>query len=187
MPVKWRGFHIPIIILSLLGGLALFFGGQFLYNKYNYEQPLENIFSNNEYVQSYNIEKKSGTVHIDIEIKPNGDVNIAQVYKTLYQDSKDVLGRENFTIALNDNPDSDLQAAWEKSQYFVHQAIMLGNFPEMAEQIENFTAENNAIAKVYVEHENIYVQMYKENGHNLLRVISRRNNNAITTGGGAND
>lgn len=172
--MKWQGFHIPIIILSLLGGLALFFGGQFLYIKYNVEQPLERIIASSEYVQEYQIEEKAGVILIEVEFAPGSQVNIAESYNNLHQQSKEILGRKSFDIELKDKPDTDLEDAWRRSQYSIHQSIMLGNFPEMAEEVEKYAEEKNAFAKVYVDHDNIYVQMYKDDGHNLLRVVARQ-------------
>ena len=53
--MNWYGLKIPIIIASLLAGMALFFAGQYLYQKYNYNDPLNRYLSSNQAIEEYNV------------------------------------------------------------------------------------------------------------------------------------
>ncbi|MBM7854472.1 uncharacterized protein (DUF1697 family) [Desulfohalotomaculum tongense] len=173
--MEWHGLRVKIIIAAFIGGLVLFFGGHFLYHKYNVEQPLkDDIVKNNSAVQDLVIEKDAGVVHITVDVK-KGNFDIMALYKNISQKAKMVLDGQPFVIEFKDNPDAHLEDIWRQSQYVVHQAIMQGNFPEMVAVIERIAGQHKVKAKVYVDHDNVYIQLVKEDGHNLLKVVSRQN------------
>jgi hypothetical protein len=174
MTMQWHGLRVQIIILSLIGGLLLFFGGQFLYNKYNVEKPLEELINDNQYVQQVAIEKTAGITYLEVKLK-NEDVNIAELYEELYLQTGNLLKNETFEIKFVDKPDKQLNDLWQSNQYYVYQAIMQGNFPEMVDNIVKTAADANIKAEVYVNNENVFVQLTKENGSNLLRIVPRQN------------
>lgn len=133
--MKWQGFRISIIILSLLVGLALFFGGQFLYQKYKIALPLEEMIRSNEAIQTFSIQKESDSVQVIIKLNSN-DGSIVAVYQDLYRNISTILEPQSFVIKFEDHPDSELKSIWYQNQYIVHQAIMQGNYVEMAAEIK---------------------------------------------------
>ncbi len=173
---KWNGLSIPVVILSLIVGLLVFFGGQFIYNKYNYVNPLKNVIENKDYVQQYNIEKEDQNLNITVQFKDTAEnLDFIEMYQDLSLNIENVLPKKQFAIEIKDNPDQDLKQIWRKSQFAVEEAIMCGNFTEMAAQIEKLAAENKIQADVYVDHNSIYVQFKKNDGHNLFKVVNRQN------------
>lgn len=184
--MKWSGLHIPIIVISLLGGLLLFFGGQFLYNKYNVEKPLVELISNNSAVSNVEMQKNATGIKIEVDLKDTV-TNIAEVHEELYQAASGILGQQPFKLEFEDNPDQELEQVWRQTQYYVHQAIMLGNFPEMAKNIQGLATAEDVQSLVYVTGSNIYIQLTKEDGHNLIKIVPRQNlmmTGQVAPGGG---
>lgn len=184
--MKWNGLRIPIIIASILIGLLIFFGGQFLYNKYNVEKPLEELINNNDAVSDVHMKKDVSGIYLEVELK-KGVTNVAEVYEELFQDASAILGRQPFKLTFKDNPDAKLTEVWRQSQYYVHQAIMQGNFPEMAKKITDIAEGEGLNAKVDVTESNVYIQLTKEDGHNIIAVVARQNfmvTGRVAQGGG---
>ncbi|MTI79435.1 MAG: hypothetical protein FH758_00930 [Firmicutes bacterium] len=173
--MEWRGLRLHIIITAFVVGLIIFFGGQFAYNKYNVEKPLEEISTNNTKLNDVEIkENNDGTTEIIVNVQDStGD--LLELYNYVYEEASGVLGNKSFSIKFEDNPDQELLEVWRQSQYIVHQSIMQGNFPEMVDVIKEKAKEQNAEAKIYVDLENVYVQLTKEDGHNLLKIVPRQN------------
>ncbi|MCL0081045.1 hypothetical protein M1N64_02295 [Peptococcaceae bacterium] len=172
--MKWQGFCIPIIILSLLVGLALFFGGQFLYQKYKIALPLEEMIRSNEAIQTFSIQKESDPVQVIIKLNSN-DGSIAAVYQDLYRNISTILEPQSFVIKFEDHPDSELKSIWYQNQYIVHQAIMQGNYVEMAAEIKKTVQKSNVDVRVDIDHDNIYIQLAKDDGHTLFKIVARQN------------
>ncbi|MEG6615687.1 hypothetical protein V6C27_04500 [Peptococcaceae bacterium 1198_IL3148] len=173
--MEWRGLRIPIIILALLIGLILFFGGQFLYNKYNIEKPLEELIMENKSVQQVTIDEKADITVIEIKLKDEG-INSAELYQEIYFEASKVLKNQSFRISFVDNPDQQLYQLWQRSQYYIHQAIMQGNFPEMVDNIEKMATEAQVNAEVYVSGDNIFIQLFNEHTNkSLIRIVARQN------------
>lgn len=172
--MKWNGLRIPIIIMSILGGLLIFFGGQFLYNKYNVEKPLERIINDNVAVAEVTVEKNATGYYLEVRLR-DGITEVAQVYEELYQDCKATLGRQPFKLTFKDNPDAQLNEIWRQSQYHVHQAIMQGNFPEMADNINSIATAAGVKAQIDVTDNYVFIQLTKEDGHKIIAVVARQN------------
>ncbi|MBO8138819.1 MAG: hypothetical protein H0Z40_11995 [Desulfotomaculum sp.] len=172
--MEWRGLRVKIIMAAFMCGLLIFFGGQILYDKYNIEKPLKEITENNKNIKDIVIEKKDKVLLLSVEMQKNNSEFI-ELYYDVYRQAERVLGNKEFVVRFKDNPDKQLKEIWRESQYYVHQAIMQGNFPEMVNAIENTAQEQGVDASVYVDHDNVYLELRKENGCNLIRVVPREN------------
>ena len=53
--MQWKGLNITVIIISLLAGMALFFGAQLLHQKYSFQRPLNTALQENKAVESFQV------------------------------------------------------------------------------------------------------------------------------------
>lgn len=184
--MNWNGLRIPIIIVTILSGLLIFFAGQFLYNKYNIERPLQDLINSNNAVSGVKMTKKSTGIYLEVALQENV-TNVAEVYEDLYQSSIEILGNQPFKLFFKDNPDAKLKEVWRESQYYVHQAIMQGNFPEMVANITATADQAGVDAEVDVTESNVYVQLTNNNDYHIIAVVARQNfmiTGQIAQGGG---
>ncbi len=173
---KWHGLSIPIIIISFIVGLILFFGGQYAYSKYNIETPLEELIKEKEYVQNFTVERQADKFNISVQLNiQQTDLNFSEMYQDLNREIAELLGNRPYSIEIKDKPDQQIKNVWRQSQYLIEEAIMRGNFSEMAEQIQIIAGQNSIHAEVYVDRSHVYVLLKKNDGHNMLKVITRQN------------
>ncbi len=169
--MRWYGLRISVILLALLAGLGVFFGVRWLYNKFSLEEPLANVLKANSAVQSFEIERARPVTRIVIALAPTN--NLKETYQELSRQVQSVLGNQQFEIKLIDRRDEKLARAFYYSQFAIYEAIKRGNYREMIKFIEDEAAKIGAAATVYLDQENIYVQL-EYNGHYLYEIIPRR-------------
>ena len=167
--MKFHGLRIPVVFLSLVLGLSMFFGCQWLYQKYNYQQPLNTSLSQNKSVLSYKIDDKGEQLQIEVRMSTP---NLMEDYKKLYNKVAAIMGKKPFVLKLTDDRDNELVKAYYNSQYVIYQAISRGTYQEMAAVISKESAALGAESKVFIDRDNIYVQM-KHDKHELNEIIPR--------------
>lgn len=169
--MKWQGLKIPIIIVSLLAGMALFFAGQWLYQKYNYDEPLNYALNNNPSIDTFSVNNKGNLLLVDVNLKYDAD--LMQSYKDIRKTIADTIGNKNYKLVLGDTRDNDdvLKQVWYNSQYAVYEASFKGSFQDMVNTVNREAQSFGVEAIINVDPENIYLRL-KHNGHNLDQVIS---------------
>lgn len=186
--MQWKGLNITVIIISLLAGMALFFGAQLLYQKYSFQRPLNTALHENKAVESFQVIDENRVKRIVVCIRY--DANLMQAYSGLQKDLEKAMYKRPFILELNDNRDETLNEVWHESQYAVYQAISQGSFQDMAAVVESMSMSRGAEAYIYIDTVNVYIRL-KHQGHTLDEVIpwysGRANGNvqASATAGGA--
>lgn len=178
--MQWHGFRVPIIILALILGLGAFMGAQWLYNKYNFLQPLEGYLASSSAVKTYHIDDVDGTLLLTVELSQTG--NLAGDYQDLRNTLGSILGKRPFTLQLTDNRDQALQQAYDQSQFAIYEALARGNFREMADVVHANATEAGAEVAIFLDGENIYVHMERD-GRHLTEVIPRPDGNTTNSAG----
>ncbi|ACV63859.1 hypothetical protein Dtox_3107 [Desulfofarcimen acetoxidans DSM 771] len=178
--MKLHGLRIPVVVLSLLLGLSLFFGCQWLYQKYNYKQPLVASLSENKAVLSYEVDDKHDQLLIEVRMSTP---NLMEDYKKLYTKLDAIMGKKPFILKLTDDRDSELIKAYYNSQYAIYQAISRGTYQEMAAVINKESIALGVESKVFIDRDNIYLQM-KHNNHELNEIVPRNPSSSAAMAGG---
>lgn len=168
--MQWQGLKIPVIILSLLAGIALTFGAQWLYQKYSFQGPLNTALNGNKTVESYQLSNEGRLLRVSVTI--NYDADLMQSYTEVRKELTQAAGKRPFLLALNDSRDDVLKQVWYNSQYAIYQAISQGSYQDMAAVVNREAMVSGAEAKIYIDQENIYLRL-KHQGHTLDEVIPR--------------
>ncbi|GBF32691.1 hypothetical protein DCCM_0887 [Desulfocucumis palustris] len=166
--MQWNGFRVHIVIISVILGLLVFAGGHWLYEKYNYDEPLDKILSSNKAVESYKLSDKDQPVTVRIKLK-NVD-NLGKTYHELDNSLKEVLGEKEYKIELLDNRDKQLEDIFYHSQFAVYEAMARGNYREMEQYVSRQAAASGAQASVFMDREAVYLQI-KHGDYYLYEII----------------
>ncbi|MCG9968174.1 hypothetical protein L9W92_08935 [Pelotomaculum terephthalicicum JT] len=187
--MQWQGLKIPVIIFSLLAGLVVIFGVQWIYQKYSIQNPINMVLSGNEAVESYNVSTEGKQIKITLTFKDTAD--LMQSYNELQKELDPKMGQRSYQLLLKDSRDDSLQQVWYNSQFAVYQAIAQGSYRSMAEEIKQEAAAAGVEAKINIDQKNIYIRL-KKDGRTLDEVVARDggqsngNIKAPLVGGGTN-
>lgn len=182
--MQWHGLRIPIVLMALAMGLMVLLGGQWAYNKYSFQDPLEQKLGELDSVAEYSL-NDDGEVLV-IKLKLNNPDNLMEEYQKIDYLVRRIVNKGAFRIELVDNRDKALKDAYYKSQFAIQEAIVRGNYRQMAVIVHESAQAVGADARVYVGSRNIYLQM-EHGDHYLYEVISRETVPGVSspvTGGG---
>lgn len=168
--MQWNGIKVPVVILALALGLASFWGSQWLYNRYNYERPLDRVLGENKDIVSYKIDDQGPVIKLEVKL---GKVeNLQESYGSIKQSVEGVVGRRDFKIALKDDRDAVLDGIYYHTRLAAFEAMERGNYLEMEEYISSRAAREGSQARVLLDRDHLYIQI-NHGSHYLYDIIPR--------------
>jgi hypothetical protein len=168
---EWYGLNFKIVLVTLVVGLVLLIGGDWAYKTYGYHQPLIQALEEDGLVESYEVDDSLPVLRVVVQLKRTE--NLMETYQTLDRRVAQFMSGRPYQLVIKDNRDTRLSEAYYRSQFAIHQAIMQGNFSEMAAVIEENAREAGAEARVFVDSNNVYVHLDGVD-HQLMAVIPRK-------------
>ncbi|MCL2337331.1 MAG: hypothetical protein FWC60_07930 [Firmicutes bacterium] len=169
--MQWQGIKIPVVALALVIALAAFFGSHWLYKSLSFEEPLKKELDANKLVTGYTIEDSgAGQYQVSVAMKKTGNLMLA--YRQIDDAVKEVMGGKQYRIKLADQRDEQLTEQYYQGHFAVYEALVRGNFREMAGELSKLAERAGVESKVYVDENNIYWQM-SHGQHYLYEVIPR--------------
>lgn len=177
----WQGLRIKAVLVALAIGLICLFGGQWLYEKYGYQQSLQQALGEQPEVADYAVEEKNGQLVVTVRLR-SAD-NLMPAYNELKHLVGGALGSRPFVIEIADNRDAELEELFYRSQFAVYQAIVQGSFEEMEAEVSANARDAGAETRIYIDSENLYLTFSKGDRF-LAAVIPRNPPQEVTEGGG---
>lgn len=184
--MQWHGLKLPVIFLAFVFGLALAFGGQWGYKEFIFEKPLNKVLAENKLVENFKVEEKGTQSVVKVTLSKEAP-NLMNAYQELNQLTGEVIGKKPYDLEITSKPDNSLEQAYYQSQYVIYQAQVAGNFPEVVQKVQESANKYGAAGKVYVDQNNIYIQMTKSDGYYINKIIPRQGGSdlyATSQGGG---
>lgn len=172
-----KGLRVYVVIAAVFVTLAVLLSVQFLYQKYDVEEPLFKLYSETKLVNKIPvIEEKGTSINVVLHVKKTD--NLRQAYRELNSYTAEILGDTKYTMELRDNRDKALEEIYYQSQFVIYEALAKGDFTKMADVIQQNADKVGATAKVYIDNDNVYVEIFKGNNY-LYEIIPRQKNNSL--------
>ncbi|MFZ5649758.1 MAG: hypothetical protein ACOY4I_02740 [Bacillota bacterium] len=168
--MQWNGIKVPVVVLALLVGMGALWGAQWLFNRFNYERPLTRVLQENGDIASYKINDQ-GPV-LEVEVKLRKVENIQESYNKLSGSLRDIVGSRSVKITIKDDRDAVLEGICYQTRLAAYEALERGNFLEMEGFIAQRAAREGARARVFLDHDRMYIQINHDNKY-LYEIISR--------------
>ena len=171
-----KGLRLYVVIAAVFVTLAVLLTVQFLYQKYDVEQPLFKLYSQTKLVNKVPTIEQTGTsVKVILDVKKTD--NIRQAYQNLNNYTEQIMGGTKFTLELKDNRNKELENAYYQSQFVIYEALAKGDFTKMADVIQQNAVKVGGTSKVYIDNDNVYVEILNGNNY-LYEIIPRLHDNA---------
>lgn len=166
-----KGIKVYVVIAAVFVTLAVLLTVQFLYQKYDVEQPLFKLYSETKLVNKVPVMEQKGTsVNVVLHMKKTENLRLA--YQELNGYTQQIMGSKNFTMELKDNRNKALEDVYYQSQFVIYEALAKGDFTKMADVIQQNAVEVGATSKVYIDNDNVYVEILKGNSY-LYEIVPR--------------
>lgn len=179
--MEFQGIRIKYVILAFLLVAALLFGGQMVYQKFGYHQPVRQLLEGYPGIASFEIDDEAAVVRIVVKLERTD--NLMAAYQQLDRRLWTANSGRPYELVIEDERSPALEEALHKSELAVYQALIQGNFPEMARAVDTHAREAGAEARVFVDGRNVYIQIETADCY-LMSVVPRGTGAETTDGAG---
>ncbi|NLY11929.1 MAG: hypothetical protein GX020_09675 [Firmicutes bacterium] len=166
--MTFKGFNIPVAIVVFLLAIGIIFGVQKLTFYQRTIVPMVNAFETIEGVQAVRLSQES--YGFDLILILDNDKPLKEVMDNVFAVSSKNGGKFNFTIT--DNSNDLLDRAYHQMHFAIQEALTVGNFRVMAEEVARIADEFDIQQRISVDNNYIYVQLWTEQNI-LYRVVAR--------------
>lgn len=153
--------------------LAILYLGQSLWQVNAVTQPLDKTLQSVGGVEKVSLlDSKKFSEPIKIDVTLQNAVNLEKTYDELNQKIVQALNKKAYVLEIKDNRTPELEGLYYQINYYVQKAIADGSFPQLAEKAQAEAKSYGASAKVYVDGQNVYLQLTKD-GNSLYSIEPR--------------
>lgn len=168
--MKIKGLRVPVIVIAALLTLVLLFGFNVFYREVRIEKPLLDGVKQVKEVKDLKLFNRDGKQVLRVRLGEVADLQ--RTYIAVREKAGQVFGSRPYLIEIVDNPSPELEKIYYNLQFPLQEALVRGNFTEMKKAVEAETAPSGVEARVYIDQENLYLQL-KKGDHYLYRIFPR--------------
>jgi len=163
--------RVYVVLAAIMVTLVVLLTFQFVYQKYNIEQPLFKMYSQTKLVSDVKVEENGSMINVILEVKKTE--NLRDTYRELTGYTEQVVGSDNYKMTLTDKRTKALEEVYYESQFIIYEAMAKGDYTRMADIIRQNAAKAGAEARVFIDHDYIYIQLTKDKDY-LYEIVSRQ-------------
>jgi hypothetical protein len=172
MKIKYIQFLKGCIALIIT--VACLFIVQAVWQSYAVDLPLDKALNDIDGVISVTLDDShkindSTTIYVTLD----NTANLQKIYKEISAKTEQTLKGSEYTLEIKDNRSPELEQTYYDIHYYIQKAIVDGDFPLLEAKVREKADLVGAAAKVYVDEQNIYVQLVK-NDISLYSVVTRQ-------------
>lgn len=157
---------------ALLITVSVLYAGQALWQKYAVDLPLDKTLKSIEGVETVTWDESNGFDSMNIYVTLKDIANLQKTYAEISKKAENTLKNDEYQIEIKDNRTPELEQAYYEIHYYIQKAVVDGDFPQLEEKAREKAAAAGASMKIFVDAENIYLQMDKNNA-SLYSVVAR--------------
>ena len=169
--MNWQKINWPVIVIGIIVTFAAISSSYFFWQQYAVTKPVTQGVGEIAGVEKVVIDSKNQLipkVHVTLT---NVD-NLEAAYQSINDTLTGSLGSSKYKLILHDHRTPELEQLYYTIHYYVYEGISTGKFSVMSEKIQEKAAAANTKAHVYIDANNVYLQLTTTNG-DLYQIIPR--------------
>ncbi|MFD2371723.1 hypothetical protein ACFSO0_17510 [Brevibacillus sp. GCM10020057] len=166
--------------MSLVATLALLFGGWFLYQKIEIEEPIRTEIGQLQSASLTHLDVGKDKIEIDLKVtKPKA---FPQDFRHLQETTASLSAGKQVEIRV-DNQSRSLKDVWNNGQFVFTEAIELHQYSRIPQLVEQWKAEHQLDdASALMDDTNIYVYL-KKGSEDFYTIVPRSTEDEVTARG----
>lgn len=171
--MKTRYIQLLKGCIALIITIATLYIGQALWQNYTVDSPLDKALHGIGEIEkvAWDNSKNINDV-ISIYITLGNTADIQKTYKEIKSKIEQTLKDRQYTLEIKDNRSPELEQVYYDIHYYIQKAIVDGDFPMLEEKALEKAGLAGAAVKVYVDEQNVYIQLTKSSS-SLYSVVAR--------------
>ncbi|WP_342406537.1 hypothetical protein [Brevibacillus sp. FSL K6-2834] len=166
--------------LSLLATLLLLFGGWFLYQKIEVEEPIRTQIGQLQSAELAHLHV--GKDHIQIDLNVTHPELFPQEYRKLMQQAKEMAGSKEIQVTLG-NQSKELEKVWMNGLFSFTEAVDLHQYsriPQLVGEWKTAYQLDQAMAQMDAEHVYVYL---KRGADDYYAIVPRSSGSEVAVRG----
>ncbi|MDF2872201.1 MAG: hypothetical protein K0R05_3776 [Anaerocolumna sp.] len=160
--------------IALIITVACLFIVQAVWQNYVVDLPIDKALNDIDGVLSVTMDdghkmNESTAIYVTLD----NTANLQKTYKEISTKIEQTLKGREYTLEIKDNRSPELEQAYYDIHYYIQKSIVDGDFPQLEVKVSEKADLAGAAAKVYVDEQNIYLQLVKNNSF-LYSVVARQ-------------
>jgi hypothetical protein len=144
-----------------------------LWMDYAVASPLDKVLKEINGVSAVSLENtKKFSEAVIVNVTLDNNIVLEKIYSEINSQIAETLNNKPYTLHIKDNRTPELEEIYYEVNLYIQKAIIDGNFPLLEQNIREKAEARGAIGRVFVDNENIYLQLSK-NDNCLYSIISR--------------
>lgn len=148
--------------IALIITVACLFIVQAVWQNYAVGLPLDKALNDIDGVLRVTLDDShkindSKTIYVTLD----NTANLQKTYKEISTKIEQTLKGRDYTLEIKDNRSPELEQTYYDIHYYIQKAIVDGDFPLLEAKVQDKADLVGAEAKVYVDEQNIYLQLVK--------------------------
>lgn len=160
-----KHYYIKIFkgCVALILTVAGLYIGQALWQNYSVDLPLDKALKVIDGVQQVTWDSgKNMNDTVNINILLDNTENIKDTYGELSDKIEETLKGRQYQLNISDTRSPELQQVYYDIHFYIEKSIVDGDFPLLDQKAQEKAASAGAEARVYVDRDNIYLQLTKD-------------------------
>lgn len=173
--MNYKGIRIKVVLIVFLLVLGIGLGSLYISHQRRVIEPIKKAFLSVEGVTEVKLEENQLGMEITITLDQleKLDVTMQQILSQANQLSVPV------QLGIKDQATEELLAAYHQMHFVIEEAIILGNFQEMSDQIGSIANEFQISHRVYLDRNYVYLHLEDQNNY-YYNIINRNDNLPVT-------
>lgn len=168
--MQFGRIKIPVIIIVFISTMIILYGGESIYYQYNFEKPVEKAFKSMDEIKDIKLLNKNHRLNLQLELSQID--NLQSTYTEIQSKAEKIFGTKPFEIIISNKVDNSLDNVFYYIQFDIFEAIEKGDYSKMITQIEKKSQQAGVTSKVYIDNDNLYLQMEHKNNY-LYKIFPR--------------
>ena len=171
--MKTRYIQVLKGCIALVITVAGLYAGQSVWQNYAFDLPLDKALNEIDGVEEVTRDNSNSINDpMNIYVKLGNTANLQKTHMEINKKIEQILKSRQYTLEIRDNRSPDLEQAYYDIHCYIQKAIVDGDFPILEEKVREKAESAGAEAKLYVDEQNIYLQLTKNNS-SLYAVVAR--------------
>lgn len=163
-----KGIRIGVVLIAFVLTLSIGFGVQRVAHQHRVIAPLYERFQSIDGVQDLEVEETQRGIGLVLQLGPIS--SLEKVIGLVRQEA--VNARLVGDITIVDHADSRLETIYHDMHFAIEQAVVTGDFQEMAARVADIARERHVEHRLTVDRDYVYLQIMDGDRY-MYQVVSR--------------
>ncbi|OAB32575.1 hypothetical protein PMSD_16475 [Paenibacillus macquariensis subsp. defensor] len=159
-------FRIMPIALTVVISGSLLFGGWFAYKQVKVQNPLQNIVTEYEGVNTAQLYITRDEVVVKLDIEPG--TRLPGLVQQLKTEGKSIVGKRTLKLDVKEHTTANINEFWDKAMFPVAEAMENKRYTQIVDKLKEMEQGSTVKALTEMDDQNVYISLTDGKGSKFI-------------------